>query len=209
MSTSYRPAPGPHADPPRSCRRQGVTRFPLSDIGQGGHQGTKRLLHPEGLLRLDPPERPFHRCHETRLAERLHHVIERVHLEGPMRVLTVRRHQHHTGRQVVSERFQNAEAVAIRHLDVEKEQVGASGPNDLDRLSSVRGLSHHLDGCDVVQQRTYGLPRRRLVVDDDGADRLAGLHAKAPLGSRAAGSSIRTSVPPPSASRISKSCSSP
>ncbi len=75
--------------------------------------------------------------------ERLQQVVDRVHVERPQRVLVVGRDEH--DRHVAADQFEHLEAVELRHLDVEKQQVGMQLGDGLDCLEPVGALGHDLD----------------------------------------------------------------
>ena len=103
-----------------------------------------RAAQRERVFGLQPRQRAGHGGVEARAAERLEHVVERVHLERAHRMLVERGHEHHAARHVLAQRFEHAEAVPARHLHVEEQEVGPEPPHQLHRLLARRRLAHHL-----------------------------------------------------------------
>jgi hypothetical protein len=118
MRSRYLPAAS--AAPVRARRDADARGEPLE---QGGESRLLfRLLRAAGApeRRTRPPER----FPESVGVERLEQVVEGVHLEGPHGVLVVRGDEHdgrHVPRPYLGE---HAEAVELRHLYVEKHEVG-------------------------------------------------------------------------------------
>ena len=77
-------------------------------------------------------------------AERFEQVIERVDFERGERVFVVRGDEDN-GRHVLAERARECEAIHLRHLDVEKHQVGRGGLDDGDGLRSRRAFADDFD----------------------------------------------------------------
>ena len=57
----------------------------------------------------------------------------------------VRRDKDHRGQALALEPFEHAEPVELRHLDIEKDQVGSPRLNDFDRLQPVAALADDFD----------------------------------------------------------------
>ena len=105
---------------------------------------------------------------EALVGERLEQVVERVNFEGAQRVLVVRGDEDDDRRAV--EQLQHFEAVELRHLDVEQEEVGIVLGDCLHRFESVRALGDDLAVLIRGQEFAQQLARRQFVVDDYGAD---------------------------------------
>ncbi len=102
--------------------------------------------------------------------KRLEQIIQRVHLEGAQRVLIERRHEHHHRRRVRVELLQHREAVAARHLHVEKENVGPHAAHGGDRLGAALAAGHHLAIALRAQQRFHPRPGQGLVIGNHNAE---------------------------------------
>ena len=111
-----------------------------------------------------PFARPRERLGQPLVRERLEQVVDRVHLERPQRELVVRRDEDH--RHVAAHQLEHLEAVELRHLHVEQQDVGARVAQRLDRLESVRALRQHDDVAHRLERLPQRQPRRLLVVDD-------------------------------------------
>ena len=135
-----------------------------------GEQRLERAPQGERVLGLQARDRAGDGGVEARLAERLHHVVERVDLEGAQGVLVERGHEHDAARHVGAQRLEHREAVAARHLHVEEQQVGPQAAHDRDGLVPRRRLAHHLDRGLVREQRAHRVAGHRLVVRDHRAE---------------------------------------
>ena len=75
------------------------------------------------------------------------------------------------GREVLGfDPGQDFEAVHARHLDIEKEQVGALAPDEAEGFGAVLTLADDLHLRVGGEQFSNRLPRQRLVVDDQRPD---------------------------------------
>jgi hypothetical protein len=90
-----------------------------------------------------------------------------VHLERAQRVLIVRRDEH--DRDVVADELEHFEAIELRHLDVEEQQVGTEIRDRFDRLESVRALRDDLDARHAGEVFAHHGPRQILIVHDGHA----------------------------------------
>ena len=109
------------------------------------------------------------RLAQTFGADRLQQVVDRVHLECADRVLVVGGREDH--RHVAADQVEHLEAVELRHLDVEEQQVGRQLRHGLHRLEAVGALRHDLDVRFGGQVLAEDRPRQRLVVHDGDAQR--------------------------------------
>ncbi len=89
-------------------------------------------------------------------------------LEGADRVLVVGRHEDH--RHVAANQLQHLEPVELRHLDVEKQQVGVQLGHDLHRLEAVGALRDDVDAGRRRQVLANHRAGERLVVHDGDAE---------------------------------------
>ena len=196
--------------PSRRLRRRAAAARP----GSGAVEERLQLRHHR--LRVsgaDVAQRVVERGLELLVAERLEQVGDRVRVERAQRVLVVRGHEddfgHRHRRPVAHERGEHAEAVELRHLDVEEHQLhGSAGlrgrAQDIERFGAARAAAGELHPVVARQQPPQPLASRLLVVHDQ---RAGGPHAGVVHG-RAAGSatcgrpaggpgtSICTSTPP-------------
>ncbi len=95
-----------------------------------------------------------------------------------MRVLVEGRDEDHG--HVAAEQLEHLEAVELRHLDVEEQQVGGEVVHGLDRLEAVLALADDLEAARALEILAQHRARRLLVVHDHDAQRRAG---RAALGS--------------------------
>jgi hypothetical protein len=99
--------------------------------------------------------------------ERLHEVVDRLHLEGLDRELVVRGHEHDGGHRLRAHGLDHLEPRHAGHLHVEEDEVGVQRAYGLHRLRTAGRLAHHVDSGGLAQVRAHLPPRRRLVVDDE------------------------------------------
>src|ERR1051325_739649 len=105
---------------------------------------------------------------EALLPTRLEQVVERLHFERAQRVLVMRRDED-DGRRAIEQR-EHFEAVELRHLDVDEEDIGIVLRHGANGFESVRAFGDDLEffvGSEVLAQH---VARERLVVDDDRTD---------------------------------------
>ena len=76
-----------------------------------------------------------------------------------------------TGIRSTPDRLDDAEAVELRHLHVEEDQVGLRRVDRRHRLAAGGAHAHHLDVGFERQQADQAVPGHRLVVDDQRANR--------------------------------------
>ena len=103
-------------------------------------------------------------------AERLQQEIEGMHFERSERVLVVRRHEHHRRIPGRLNRARQIQSVHFRHLDVQKEQLGARGFNRRHRLLAIRAFADDLEVVFLLEQGDDARAGNRLVVDDERPD---------------------------------------
>ncbi len=92
-----------------------------------------------------------------------------MHLEGPQRVLVVGGDEDHHRQGGRVQLLQHLEAVQLRHLHVEEDQIGGVPADRLDRLPAVGALAADLDVLEAVEQRAHAFSSQRLVVHDQDA----------------------------------------
>ena len=90
-----------------------------SGVSGGRAAGAQRGDRRPGGRR--PVARPLERRGEPLVRERLQQVVDRVDLERPQGELVVRRDE--DDRHAAAEQLEHLEAVELRHLDVEEQQV--------------------------------------------------------------------------------------
>ena len=79
--------------------------------------------------------RSCERCLETIRPIRLQHVVDGMHLESPQGVLVVCGRK--DNRHVIANQFKNFETIQLRHLDIEKQDVGFAFGDCLDGFKPV------------------------------------------------------------------------
>ena len=88
-------------------------------------------------------------------------------LEGTERMLVVGSHK--DDRHFVADQFEDLEAVELRHMNVEEEQVGLELRNHLDGFKSIGALAHDFNFGMALQQFAQELAGKFFVLDDYGA----------------------------------------
>ena len=140
LSSTRRVAPAAGAVPRRSLTRAVEQRLHLR------HDGV-------GVAGADLPQRAVERGLEPLVAERLEEISDGLRLERAQRVLVVGgdeddfRHRHVW--RIAHEGGKHAEAVELRHLDVEEHQlhgsaVAGAGADGLERFGAAGAASHQL-----------------------------------------------------------------
>ncbi len=165
------------------------------DVGDGDRQNPSAIADEDARQRhrsrrADPSPRPraarpatspssrtarfdaFERGEQTVAAERLEQIVDRLELERGDGELVVRRREH--DRRIVLNATQHVEPVELRHLDVEKDEIGLELVDRRRPPSSVGRLADALDPLDLGDQVAQLPPRDRLILDDDGARLHAG-----------------------------------
>ena len=105
---------------------------------------------------------------EALAPERLEDVVDGAHVERTQSVMVVRGHEHDRGDPVRADALEDAEAVEIRHLDVEEHEVGPELLDRDDGLATVAALPDDLDAGFVREEGAQALAGEGLVVDDEG-----------------------------------------
>src|SRR5215213_8990965 len=93
-----------------------------------------------------------------------------MNVEGFESILIERGHEDDRLNVLRSNAGQHVEAVHLRHLDVEKDQIGRERVDGLDRLTAIPALLENLDVRLSVEQHTQVAPRQRLVIYYDCPD---------------------------------------
>ena len=99
----------------------------------------------------------------------LEQIVQRVGAKGTDSMFVVRRHEHHGRHRFRPDRLDDAEAVELRHLNVEKDDVGFVAMDRVDGVDTRGTLCGDLD-LGMLGQQPHELPAaERLVIDDQGA----------------------------------------
>ena len=93
-----------------------------------------------------------------------------MHLEGAQGELIVGRHENDGGHGPSVELFQHIEAVQLRHLHVQENQVGFVSADGGERVAPVGALAKDFDVRLLVQQLSDPFPRQRFVVHNQRSD---------------------------------------
>ena len=133
-----------------------------------------RALLGDDLGVLDPLLRPVQRLAQARLLDRLQQVVDGVHLERAHRVLVVGGDERDQRQLALLQHPHDADAVELRHLQVEQRQIRALLLDRRHRLAARRRLRHDHDVVERAQQRREKRSRRPFVVGDHDAQ--AGVH---------------------------------
>jgi hypothetical protein len=117
---------------------------------------------------------------KTLVVERLQQIVQRLYLERLDRISVVRRDEDNQRSGTSGKRRHDTKPVEVRHLHIEKQDVGTTAPSGFDRFMSAPALGD--DGRFVVSAKEQPKPRsrKRLVVGNDHAHRLG--HGATPLG---------------------------
>ncbi len=130
----------------------------------------------------DLPQRAVERGLKPLIAERLEEISDCLRLERAQRVLVMGGHEydfrHHHVWRIAHEGGKHAEAVELRHLDVEEHQlhgsaVAGAGADGLERFGAAGAASHQLHAVVARQQPAQPLATWFLVIHDQRAN---GLH---------------------------------
>ena len=152
----------------------------------------------------DVPQRTVQRRLEPLVAERFEQIVDRVRVKGAQRVLVVGGDEDHLGhrhrRRRVDQGRENAEAVQLRHLHVEKHQLhGIPGPSagadGIERLGPAAGAGRQFHPVVARQQAAQALAARLFVVHDQRTNRPQVRHHYRGTAGRP-GMSIWISTPP-------------
>jgi hypothetical protein len=178
-------------------------------VARGHHQPLQVAAPPAHLLQqrpqpavqvasrllADPLARAVQRRLEALVVEGLQQVVQRLRLEGAQGELVVGGDEDHYGHTAGADRPEHVEAVDLRHLDVQEEQVRRRLLDHPDRFPAVRALGDDLHVPGLREQAADAPARQRLVVHDHGADRHADLSSTA-APPRRKGRAILTTTPP-------------
>ncbi len=104
--------------------------------------------------------------------EGLEQVVDRLHLERAKRVAVERGDEHDRRRRLPRDRFEDAERVEIRHLDVEKEQLRLERGHLLDCLASAGARGDDFDLAGFLCQADDAPAGNGFVVGYDGGEHL-------------------------------------
>jgi hypothetical protein len=132
--------------------------------------GVEPLIERLRASLAEPRPSATERDSKTVLVEGLEQVVHGVHIERANRVLVVGGHEHDDGQRFSLERLQHAEPIELRHLDIEKHEIGSLSADDIHRLGTVARLPHEREACRRSDERPKPAPHERLVVGDDDAD---------------------------------------
>src|SRR5690349_18824696 len=100
-------------------------------------------------------------------------------------MLVVGRNEYRDRHMLGADLSHDIEAVATRHLIVEKHDVGMQLPNRVDRRVAVSGHADDVDVRMFAQQTRDALAAEELIVDDQYAKTLRGRHRVRPAGGTA------------------------
>src|SRR5580704_2031979 len=129
--------------------------------------------------------------HKARVVKGFQKIVQCPCLERAQCMFLMRRYEDDGGRQLIAEHLQDVEAPALRHLHVEKDQIGFGFLDRLQRLDARRGLLYSANVRIPREEYRHIAPRQRLIIDYESPNR--GAH-RAPL----AGSVTTTDTPTPS-----------
>src|SRR6266550_901304 len=109
---------------------------------------------------LGAGERPV----KASIVKRLQQVVECPRIERAHRVLIVRRDEHYGGRQVIAQEFEYIEAVTLRHLHIEEDEVGLLAANLFEAFLPRPTFADVLNFGIEPQQHSQIAARERLIV---------------------------------------------
>ena len=118
------------------------------------------MLSPLGALDRLP---------ETVEADRLQQIVGRLDLERVGGILLEGGDEDDLRAVLRRQGRGDAQAVLLRHLDVEQGEVGLQPLDRLGRFPAVAGGADHLGPGDVAEEDLEPLQGQRLVVDEEGA----------------------------------------
>ncbi|HVE80023.1 MAG TPA: hypothetical protein VNA89_14250 [Gemmatimonadaceae bacterium] len=193
----HRPRLQVHADPAEPCRRAAAAAGPayerrdaaeepalarLAGRVDGGRVGTAARLDSAEQLRQPPlevaragPVAPLaddaQRRRQPPLVEGLQEIVERVDGEGVERVTVVRGHEHHRRHSLGADGAHDGEAIELRHLHVEEDEVRGEAGDLCHRVGAVGTLADDLDVRLVREQRAEPAAGESFVVHDERAHR--------------------------------------
>jgi hypothetical protein len=160
----------------------------------------RKVIGHRAARRAEPRPCSRQRGLEPIPGERFQQVVHCMNVEGAQRVAIERGDEDDARQLVRGQRQDHFEAVELRHLDVEEDEVWLVGDDGLQRGGAIAALADEHDVALGREQTTDAAPRHRLVIDDQGAER----HDAAAIGLN--GISIETLAPPPGALASSSRC---
>src|SRR5712692_1715660 len=155
------------------------------------------------------------RLFEPRPIERLYKTVDSRDLESSQRVLIVSGYEDHKRQLNRVHRFEHIEAVDLRHLDIQKQQIRFEVFYRGDGFFTVAAIAHNFNLRIAREHSPDAAPRQRLVVNDHCSGPSGCAHTITARSFARAEPEISkgivnvTSSPPSGASDISKWCDAP
>jgi hypothetical protein len=140
-----------------------------------GDEPQHPLRHPgrdEHVPCRDRPHGPLHVGRRRALEQ----VAARARPHRGEHGVVVLQHGHHEDAQLrafTQHRVRRIDAGRAGEVQIHDHHVGGHAAGELDGLRGVGGLAHHREPGDGGQQRVHAQPERRVVVDDEDAQRRA------------------------------------
>ena len=135
----------------------------------------EEVIHRSGLL-LQALAQPPAGERNTRRLDRLQQVVDGAVIEGADRVLIIGSDENEVS--LAGERLGGLDAIHLRHVDVEKDDIGLEAVHYRDCLAAVAGFAHdHELGPRFLETAGDLLAHEALVVDDHGSRSGRGTHA--------------------------------
>ena len=125
------------------------------------------------FLELDMTPRAPERLLEPLVVERLHEIVHGREVERLQRIPIVGRDEDRRRHVIRAHLTHDVEARLPRHLHVEKHEIRVERAHGLDRRGAVVHARDDLHVLLRAQQILHALAGKRLVVDDQDANRLA------------------------------------
>ena len=107
-------------------------------------------------------------CFEAVRAEGLEEVVDGVDFKGADRVVVMRGDEDDGG--AGADQFQNFEAIELRHLDIEKNEIGFQFGDGFHGFEAIRTFGGDFDFGMCGDEFAQHLPGEFLVIDDDGTN---------------------------------------
>ena len=123
----------------------------------------------ESLERQRSP-RATERLLEALVVERLHEIVHGRDVERLQRIPIEGRHEDRHRHLLGADRLHDIQPAFLRHLHIEKDEIGPQLANRLHRCVAIRGLADHLDAILTAQQVVHAKTAECFVVDDQHAD---------------------------------------
>ena len=133
-------------------------------------QGQQAAPQIAALIALDLFARALQRVGEPLAVERFEQVVERADLECAQRVLIVGGDEDDQRHALAADRFDHFEAVHLRHLNIEEDEIRLVIDDGGHGFFSVAALRDDLDIAFTGQQRGKSLPREWFIVHDQRPD---------------------------------------